>query len=156
MEKKRILLGEILVKKKLISPQDLQRILSEQKKEDKFLGALLIEKGFITERQLLEALSEQLDVPMVNIHEMEIDWTLAKRFSRSSLLKNRCFPLQEKNDKIILAVTNPLDAWAISEIEKQVPGYKIKVVLVSTDDIETLSNYYHNQSKGEIRRLFDG
>ena len=58
-------LGEMLVEKKLITPEQLKRALERQLETGERLGSILITWGYITEAKLLRALSEQLDRPAI-------------------------------------------------------------------------------------------
>ena len=75
-------LGEILIERKLLEPEDLERALELQKERGDKLGKILVDLGFIASRDVLAALSEQLGVPLVAIDQPppvapEIDGTLA-------------------------------------------------------------------------------
>ena len=148
----RILLGEILIKKGLITESQLKEALEIQESTREFLGSILLRKNFIKEEDLLKALSEQLGIPFLELKEIKIDENLVERFSKSLILEKRCFPLKLEGDFITLGITNPLDAWTVSEAEKQVPGYKIKAVLLSSKDMEKLLEFYRNYLKSKIRR----
>jgi hypothetical protein len=56
-------LGELLVAKKLITPEQLQKALVRQRETSEPLGSTLVKLGYISEKQLLAALSEQADRP---------------------------------------------------------------------------------------------
>jgi hypothetical protein len=54
-----MLLGEILIRKKLITCQQLEKALIEQKTNKQKLGAILLNLGFISNADLKESLKEQ-------------------------------------------------------------------------------------------------
>ena len=60
-------LGEILIQRKLITEEDLERALELQKERGDKIGKTLVDMGFIAMRDVLAALSEQLEVPLVSI-----------------------------------------------------------------------------------------
>ena len=66
-------IGDILVEKKLVTEEELQRALAEQEKTGEFLGSALIRMGCISEEQLLQSLSEQLNIPFTNLKHLTID-----------------------------------------------------------------------------------
>ena len=151
----RSFLGQILKRKKLITDQALKEALEIQKKTGEFLGAILIAKGIVKEAQLLEALSEQLCMPLGSIEDIEIDWELAAQFSKSLILDHRCFPVSKTEDAITLALTNPLDAWPLTQAQKEMPGFLIKPILVSARQMDRVIEMYRNYSKSKIRRLLE-
>jgi hypothetical protein len=63
--KKRIPLGEYLLEKGIISPEDLEFALSQSPSTQKPIGQTLISRGLISEEELAKFLSEQLDMPFV-------------------------------------------------------------------------------------------
>ena len=54
-------LGELLVAKKLITPEQLEKALRRQRETGEPLGSTLVKLEFLSEKKLLRALSEQLD-----------------------------------------------------------------------------------------------
>ncbi|RKY28267.1 MAG: hypothetical protein DRP61_02185 [Candidatus Omnitrophota bacterium] len=147
------LLGKILIKKGVITPAQLEEALEIQKNTKEFLGSILLRKNFIKEEDLLEAFSEQLDIPFLKFKDIKIDWGLADKFSNSLILEKKCFPLKVESDFITLAITNPLDAWTISQAQSEAQGYQIKIVLVSSKDMERLLEMYNNYLKKKIKDL---
>ncbi len=156
MSPRKELLGEIFVKRRLITHDELQDALRYQEVNKEFLGKILVQRGLITEEQLLIALSEQLDMRIVNLRDFPLDMELADMFSKSLILDHKCFPIKKTPDTIIIAVYNPLDAWIVTEAETQVKDYKIERVLVSSDDMDQILIGYKKHMKNKIRKLFGG
>ena len=79
-------LGEILIQRKLITEEDLERALELQKERGDKIGKTLVDMGFIAMRDVLAALSEQLGVPLVSIDAPPVvspeTETLSPRFLR--------------------------------------------------------------------------
>src|SRR5947209_19471759 len=69
----RLLLGEMLVHRGLISAEQLTQALTKQRQSGEYLGAVLVHLGIVNEMQLVEALAEQLDIPSVHLAEQTID-----------------------------------------------------------------------------------
>ena len=150
------MLGEILVKRGLITQDELKDALQYQSINKEFLGQILLRKGLITERQLLEALSEQLGIPLVSLEGVKIDLRLTDMFSKSLILDHKCFPLRQTADMIIMAVTDPLDAWVVTQAEEEVKDYRVERVLVSSSEMEWLLDQYRRYQKEKIKKLFGG
>src|SRR5262245_43847914 len=79
-------LGEILIERRLLEPEDLERALELQQERGDKLGKILVDLGFIAARDVLHALSEQLEIPLVAVDQPppaapEIDG-LSSRFMR--------------------------------------------------------------------------
>ena len=60
-------LGEMLVARKLASPEDIDRALELQKERGDKIGKILVDLGFVAMRDVMAALSDQLGLPLVTI-----------------------------------------------------------------------------------------
>ncbi len=130
------------MQKGLIDSEQLKDALNEQQKTKEFLGLILIKRDKIKEVDLLEALSEQFNLPFISIKYKYIDWDFVKRFTSSLILDYKCFPIQENGDSVTVAITNPLDAWALEKAEEETKGVKLKLVLVSREDMNDVIERY--------------
>ncbi|MFH1478843.1 MAG: hypothetical protein ABIG92_03600 [Candidatus Omnitrophota bacterium] len=134
--KKELRLGDILVERSLISEGDLARALEEQKRTREFLGLILLKRSLIKEKDLLKALSEQLNIPFISLQYRYMHWDFIKGFNQSLILDYKCFPVERDDHSITIAITNPLDAWVIGKAEEEVMPYRLKLALVTRDDME--------------------
>ncbi|MCC7153708.1 MAG: type II secretion system protein GspE, partial [Bryobacterales bacterium] len=60
-------LGEILIARKQLAQEDLDRALELQKERGDKIGRILVDLGFVAQRDVLAALSEQLNLPLANL-----------------------------------------------------------------------------------------
>src|SRR5678815_5069210 len=85
MARKRI--GELLLERKAITPEQLEQGLSHHKKTRQRLGVALIQLGFLSETGLAQALSEALNIPAIDLESIQPEWgaihTLRSRFCES-------------------------------------------------------------------------
>ncbi|MCX8068931.1 MAG: ATPase, T2SS/T4P/T4SS family [Thermodesulfovibrionales bacterium] len=109
-------LGDVLVESGLISEKQLLDALALQKTKKKKLGALLIQEGIVTKEQITDALSTKLKLPIINCHELKIDDKLKNLIPREYALENLIFPVELKNNVLILAMADPLDYKTIDDI----------------------------------------
>jgi len=147
-------LGEILIEKGLITPEQLKNALEEQARTKEFLGKILLDRNQIKEPDLLTALSEQFNIPIISLKYRYIDWEFAKSFGASLVLDYKCFPLEKDEWSVTFAITNPLDAWALKKIEEEARGLKIKLVLVSGRDILEAIQRYRQYLQRDVSGLF--
>ncbi|MFH0838755.1 MAG: hypothetical protein V1893_01030 [Candidatus Omnitrophota bacterium] len=155
MDKKQKLLGEILLHKGLLKPEQIEEALKIQQKTKEFLGAILIKKNYIKEKDLLGALSEQFSIPLVSLKNKYIHWNLVKQFSPSFILDYKCFPVKKDEWSITMAITNPLDAWVLKKAEEAAGGgTKIQFVLVSHADMEEVIERYKEHIRGDLFKMF--
>src|ERR1700681_1470088 len=109
-------LGEILMQRKLLEQDDLDRALELQKERGDKLGKILIDLGFIASRDLLSAPPEQPGFPLAAVDQPppatpEIDG-LAPRFMRQC----RFVPIRVEDSTIAVAMADPLDFETIAAV----------------------------------------
>ncbi len=142
MPSKEEYLGEILVRKGYINNKQLQEALIIQKGSKDFLGKILLQLNYLCEKDLLEALSEQFSVEVVNLQYQYIDWKFVSKFSPSLIVDHRCMPIRQDDWSVTVAVTNPLDTWALKRAEDEAGGFKLRLVLVTENDMnEAIARY---------------
>jgi hypothetical protein len=132
-------LGEILIDKGLVTPQSIQEALRIQVGGNRRIGLILTKMGLINDLQLLEALSDQLAVPIVNIRD-EFSNEVRKILPKYLCKKYSVVPLSvEENNILNIAMMDPLDDQAISDIENYT-GMVAKPVLAKQKDITNAIN----------------
>jgi type IV pilus assembly protein PilB len=155
MEKIQKRLGEILINKGAINQKKLDDALGAQKRSREFLGAILLKKRYINEKQLLAALSEQFSIPLVNLKDRYLNWELLKQFSPSLILEYKCFPVEKDNFSVTIAITNPMDVWALKKSEEEALPLKLKFCLTSHEDMDDAINRYRKYMRGDISKILE-
>jgi len=140
-------LGELLVRSNLITKDQLQRALEEQKNSggQLRLGAILVKEGFISESELTAFLSKQYSVPSINLAEFEIDPAVVKLLPVEVVQKYQAIPVNRSGSTLILAMSDPSNIFAIDDI-KFMTGYNVEVVVASDTGIKSAIDKYYDQS----------
>ncbi len=141
MRWKREKLGDILVQAKLITKEQLEEALQEQKNSGKPIGRILINLEAITENQLAEALAKQKNLPLINLGEYEINLAAATLLQESTARRYRAIPINYDDGKLILAMANPLDINAIDDIRVMTRHEVVPVVSTETDIVNAINHY---------------
>jgi len=146
-------LGRILLRQKLITQQDLDEALAEQRQSPaKPLASRLTESGKISEVDALRALSEQLGVPGVDLSQVAIlleHLVIPREISEA----HKILPLLVKDDRIFLAMASPTDRKVIDEIEF-VTGKKVYPYVALTGPLQkTTQEAYDAKGQGETYYL---
>jgi len=147
-------LGEIFIDKGLITPEQLNAAIEEQKKTKEFLGTVLARKNQLKEQDLLVTLAEQFDIRVVSLKNRYIDWRFVKNFSASLILNHRCFPVSKDKFSVTIAITNPLDVWALKRSEEEAGGLKLEPVLVSEGDMDGVIRRYKQYMRSDSLKKF--
>jgi len=100
-----------------------------------FFGAVVVRKGWVREDVLLHVLAEQFGIPVVHLDPSAIDWTLNQRVPLTVQATQACVPVKLDAQTVTVAIANPLEAWAISELERVWPFRKIQLVLAPQKEI---------------------
>lgn len=128
-------LGEILIEKGVITQAQLSEALSLQKQSKQFLGKIMIAKKMASEWQVLTALAEQFEVPLMKLEPAKVDFAAGEQYSIAFLQEQICIPIFQDEQTIRVAISNPLNAWAISEIEARARGRNLELILATEANI---------------------
>jgi type IV pilus assembly protein PilB len=150
-----MLLGELLIHKKLLSKAQLDAALEEQKATREFLGSILVKRKFIREEELLGVLSEQFHMPWVRLQPKDVDWDVALRYSSSLVVDHKCMPYRQDDTGVKLALVDPLDAKAMSLAEDQAKGVHVRPALVTRAEMDALLAVYREKMSERIRKLLE-
>ncbi|MGZ3535293.1 MAG: type IV-A pilus assembly ATPase PilB, partial [Thermodesulfobacteriota bacterium] len=135
-------LGEILIKRNYITPDQLKKALDEQKLKGGRLESTLVKLGYIKEDELLSFLSAQYRVPSVKISKMEINPTVIKLVPSSVSKKYFIMPINRVGSKLTLAMADPSNIVVIDEV-KFMTGFNVEPVVASeTEIIDAIKKYY--------------
>lgn len=128
-------LGEVLIAAGVITEADLERGLALQKGSKERLGTVLIANGIITEEHLMEALQLQLGVDFVDLTKVNIPVELAQLVPKNIARAHQVVPVKVMMDELYLAMSDPLNFYAMEEVQKAVRK-KVVPVLATADAIE--------------------
>jgi general secretion pathway protein E len=149
-------LGEMLIARGLLAPDELSQALEIQKERPDKIGRILVDLGFVAQRDVLAALSEQLGAPLVTLEtpppvtpETE---GLAPRFLRQF----RVIPLAVHDSTLTVAMADPLDFETIATV-RAVTGLKVETALAAEQEIaDAIDRYYGESSSRDTAAAIEG
>ena len=127
-------LGQLLVRNNLITDDELQKAVEEQKNSGGRLGQELTKLGFLSETEITEFISSQYNVPSINLKEYEIDSDVLKYVNSSIAKKNILIPVSRSGSNLVIAMSDPSNMQVIEDV-RFVTGFNIDVVVASEVDI---------------------
>ncbi|HVJ89596.1 MAG TPA: type IV-A pilus assembly ATPase PilB [Labilithrix sp.] len=136
-------LGELLVRERLISLQQLRQAQDEQNRSGQNLGYTLARLGFISDQEITNFLSQQYRVPTINLEEYEIDSEILKLVSKEQCEKHRIIPVSRAGSSLIVAMADPTNLHAIDDL-KFLTGYNIEPVIASETAIANAVERYYS------------
>jgi type IV pilus assembly protein PilB len=135
-------LGELLVREKLISLQQLRTAQEESKKSNNSLGYTLAKMGYISDQEITDFLSQQYRVQSINLEEYEIDEDVRKLVGQEVCERHKIIPVSRSGSSLIVAMADPSNLHAIDDI-KFLTGYNVEPVVASEAAIlKTIERYY--------------
>ena len=132
---------EILLREKILSPEDLDRVLEEQASSEEGLSQILVRMGFVDEEKLASVLSEGLDLPMMNVARLKIDPAVIALVPIDVLKKNHILPVSRIGDNLSLAMADPSNLFVLDNI-KQMTGLNVTPVVSRAKDIQDAIEQY--------------
>ncbi|MDO5476774.1 MAG: GspE/PulE family protein [Eubacteriales bacterium] len=149
-------LGDLLIAAGMITQEDLEKGLALQKGSNKRLGTILQEHGFITENDLIEALQMQLGIEFVDLTKVTIPTELAQVVPKNIARQYQVVPVRVVRDELYLAMTDPLNFYAIEEVRKAVHRKVVPMVATTAAVERAVQLLYGNEGAAraieEMRR----
>src|SRR5204863_2066125 len=135
-------IGELLLKEKRITADQLQQALTTQKASGGKLGFNLVKLGFVKDEEITALLSKQYGVPSINLTQFEIDPAVIKLIPAETAHKYQIVPLSRAGATLTIAMTDPTNVFAMDDI-KFMTGYNVEPVVASeTAVVEAVLRYY--------------
>jgi type IV pilus assembly protein PilB len=135
-------IGELLLKEKRITPEQLQQALAAQKANGGKLGYNLVKMGFVKDEEITALLSKQYGIPSINLAQFQIDPAVVKLVPAETAQKYQVVPLSRSGASLTIAMTDPTNVFAMDDI-KFMTGYNVEPVVASEIGvIEAIQKYY--------------
>jgi len=127
-------LGDLLVKEKIITPEQLQQAIKVQKEQNCRLGSALVKLSFLTDEDVTNFLSRQYGVPAINLSYFEIDSSVVKLIPYDTAKRYQILPLSRVGASLTIAMVDPTNVFAMDDI-KFMTGFNIEPVVASESAI---------------------
>ena len=129
-------LGDLLVKEKIITPEQLEKAVKSQKEAgaNARLGSVLVQLGFVTDEEVTNFLSRQYGVPAINLQYFEIDSSVVKLVPEETAKRYQILPLSRVGASLTIAMVDPTNVFAMDDI-KFMTGFNIEPVVASESAI---------------------
>jgi type IV pilus assembly protein PilB len=135
-------IGELLLKEKRITAEQLQDALNHQRQHGGKLGLNLVQLGHIRDEEITALLSKQYGVPSIALSQFEIDAAIIKLVSAETARKYQIVPLSRAGATLTIAMTDPTNVFAMDDM-KFMTGYNVESVVASEIAVvEAIQKYY--------------
>jgi len=123
-------LGDLLLKQKLITQEQLEAALKLQREEGGKIGEALVRVGAVSEGDITETLSQQFGVPSIDLAHFEIDPAVIKVVPGEVARKYGVLPVNKTGATLTIAMGDPTNVFAMDDI-KFMTGYNVEPVVAS-------------------------
>src|ERR1700687_2091488 len=135
-------IGDLLLKEKRITSEQLQQALNHQKAKGGKLGYNLVAMGFVKDEEITALLSKQYGVPSINLAQFEVDPAVVKLIPADTAQKYQIVPLSRAGATLTIAMTDPTNVFAMDNI-KFMTGYNVEPVVASEAAVtDSIARYY--------------
>jgi type IV pilus assembly protein PilB len=125
-------IGELLVEDGLITERQFQKSLDQANKVNESVQKILVSMGFVTEKDITEVIGKQMGVDFVDLDDFDLDPELSRSIPEHLAQRYKVIPIAQKDNKLTLAMVDPLNVIAIDDI-RLITGFDIEPV-ISTED----------------------
>ncbi len=142
----RQLIGEILVKRNVITQKQLEEALKLQKPEKEFVGEILVKLGYLQERDIVVALMVQCGLPYIAVNKYTIDPQVIKLIPEELARSMRLIPLDKVGGVLSVVMINPLTLAMKEQLEKITRCRIATFIATKTEIDEAIARWYRKEN----------
>ncbi len=139
-------IGDLLIREGMITREQLEKALQEQKQSGTRIGYNLVKLGFIQELDLTKVIAKQFKMPAVNLAGFEIDPKIAKLVPGDVAIKNLVVPLKRDGRTLTVAMADPTNLGVLDDL-KFITRYDIFPVIAGEFTLRNLIEKIYGQSE---------
>ncbi len=139
---KKELLGEILIKRNMITPEQLTQALELQKKEGGYVGEILVKLGLLEERDVVVALIVQCSLPYIAVNKYEIDRQIIQLIPEDLARRHLLIPLDRVGKVLSVVMANPLDEAVKNQLQDMTQLKVVPFIATKAEIKEAIDRWY--------------
>ena len=158
MHPARLRLGQLLIDARILTPEQLEDVLTLQKTDGRKLGVLLVESGLVTETLLTQVLSQQLSVPWVSLNHIDFSRELLELVPLEVAEKYCLVPIyvrvvRGQGDTLYVAMEDPMNEDALRDCTAA-SGLPARAMIAAPSDIFRVLRLHYGSThrRGDARR----
>jgi len=142
MDAYKVLLGEILIQRKLITREQLEGALAIQKQNGGIIGEILVNLGILDERDIVVALVIQCGLPYIAVNKYAIDPEILRLIPKEVASKEKIVALDRIGDILSVVMINPLSEEKKSYLETLTKCRVATFISTKTEILEAIARNY--------------
>ncbi|MHB1297764.1 MAG: GspE/PulE family protein [Gemmatimonadaceae bacterium] len=145
-------IGDLLLREGLISREQLQKALDEQRQSGTRVGYNLVKLGFIQENELTRCLARQYKMPAVDLSKFEVDPRITKLVPADLATKHLVLPLKRDGRTLTVAMADPTALGVIEDL-KFITRYDIFPVIAGEFTLRNVIEKHYESSDVQMSAL---
>lgn len=142
--------GEQFVQEGLITEVQLQEALQKQQEGVPLsLDHLLVQMGYITEKDRVRIMGQMWGAPFIDLNETPPDDALAKLIPVELAKRHRTVPVSRENGKLVVAMVDPLDIFAIDELASHTK-LDIEACIATEEDVQSAIQKIYKDKTNQV------
>lgn len=145
-------IGQMLITEGVITAEQLDAGLEEQRKTGEFICTTLVRLGFAPEEKIFSVLSRQLGIPYVRLREREIEFAVIHRVPAKFASHYKIIPVELSDNILTIAMADPRDIRTLDDI-RLLLGLEVKPVLASEFEINGAIRKYYGVGAETLEKI---
>lgn len=134
-------LGQLLLRHKIITEDQLRQALERQKETGEPLGRILVDMKLVSEGALTSILARQIGMRYVDLSNYEVDVSACSLIDADLARKYVLIPIGFEKDRLLVATADPTNVVALDDV-RIMTGMEVEPVVATKDDILSAINRY--------------
>lgn len=127
-------MGEMLLRERVVSIQQLQSAAAEASKTGRHLGSALQALGYVDKAQLVDFLSRQYQVPSIDLSQVDVSPEVVRLVPRELCERHQLLPIAVHGSTLVVALADPGNYHAIDDLKFKT-GLNVEVVVAPEEEI---------------------
>jgi type IV pilus assembly protein PilB len=145
---------DLLVKENLLTQDQAQKAMADQRRSGERLATVLTRLAFMTEDELLDFLSRKYGIPVINLGRVEVDPDILRLVRKEIVQKYQVFPVRKVGNTLTLALSDPTVVLAIDDVQFAT-GLHVIPVLAAESAIRAAIDHNYSSGVEDIKKLID-
>ncbi|MCD4786273.1 MAG: type IV-A pilus assembly ATPase PilB [Candidatus Eremiobacteraeota bacterium] len=132
-------IGELLIEGGFITTRQLDKSKERVTSTNEPLQKTLVKMGYVSEKDITEVIGKQMGVEFVDLDEIELEPDMVRSIPEHLAQRYKVVPVAQKDNKLTLAMVDPLNVIAIDDI-RLITGFDIEPVIATEESISKTIN----------------
>lgn len=129
-------IGELLLEKQIITPEQLAQAREAQKASPGDIGKIITDLGYATAKQVMQARALQLNIPFVDLAVHNVDPTAVAIVPENIIRRHRVIPVMKKGNRLIVAMSDTHNLVVLDDLRSATRGLQVIPALAMPEAIE--------------------